>query len=448
MVLRRASSLIECRWQGAALGALVLVVSFLESEARCAEAVIKAKVSLGQELFAREWVANDPRCHGGDGLGPVYNDTSCIGCHNQGGPGGAGPVSKNVELVTLFRTYEPKDLDGLHPGFRKASSLVLHQFGTDPEYRVWRLRHVEGVEYAELANARGESEIEQIKAVLKGQEGSRPLVRGRMLFNEVATLTRRSPPPLFGAGLIDSISRDILLETAAKEYRETPEVKGRLNELPGGLVGRFGWKAQVASLDDFVLSACANELGLQTPGHLQAESPLDDAPKPKGLDMTRDECDALVAYVSHLPSPIQRGSSGGEEFPFVTRGRALFAKVGCADCHKPNLGPVQGIYSDLLLHDMGEDLADGGSYYGVSDRDPTATRVSPAQWRTPPLWGFRDSGPYLHDGRANTLDQAVALHDGQGKKSAKQFFELAPQDRQLILSFLNTLTAPAADRSP
>jgi CxxC motif-containing protein (DUF1111 family) len=172
-----------------------------------------------------------------------------------------------------------------------------------------------------------------------------------------------------------------------------------------------------------------------------------ETPKSKGLDMTRAECDALVAYVGHLPAPIARRAGGGEELPFVTKGKALFAKVGCAACHVPNLGPVPGIYSDLLLHNMGDDLADAATYYGQAEPEPGATQVSAAEWRTPPLWGFRDSGPYLHDGRANTLDQAVALHGGQGKSSAKQFFELEPRDRQLILSFLNSLVAPPSDRS-
>ena len=96
----------------------------------------------------------------------------------------------------------------------------------------------------------------------------------------------------------------------------------------------------------------------------------------------------------------------------MREGRRLFAEVGCASCHTPSLGEVRGIYSDLLLHDMGQTLSDSGEYYGIDGPDSPGG-PSPGEWRTPPLWGFRDSGPYLHDGRAQTLEEAVALHGGQ-----------------------------------
>ena len=102
---------------------------------------------------------------------------------------------------------------------------------------------------------------------------------------------------------------------------------------------------------------------------------------------------------------------------------------------------MAGIYSDLLLHDMGEDLSDGGSvYYGVEQSDG----AKPQEWRTPPLWGFRDTGPYLHDGRARTLEHAVALHGGQAERSSKAYFGLKPGERLEVEAFLNSLVAPAA----
>ena len=102
---------------------------------------------------------------------------------------------------------------------------------------------------------------------------------------------------------------------------------------------------------------------------------------------------------------------------------------------------MEGIYSDLLLHDMGMDLADSGSYYGAIE--PISTEgVKGQEWRTPPLWGFRDSGPYLHDGRAESLEEAVAMHGGQGEPSARRFFELEPRERLRVQTFLNSLVAP------
>ena len=96
-------------------------------------------------------------------------------------------------------------------------------------------------------------------------------------------------------------------------------------------------------------------------------------------------------------------------------GRRLFAEVGCATCHAPTLGDVRGIYSDLLLHDMGQSLSDSGSTYGIDGPD-TPEGPTPREWRTPPLWGYRDSGPYLHDGRAQDLEEAVALARRAGQR--------------------------------
>jgi cytochrome c553 len=323
--LCRSAGRVSVRGQATGLRAVAVVVLVFASEAPCAEAPARDKVAQGQELFAREWVANDPRCHGGDGLGPVYNETSCVGCHNLGGPGGGGPVSKNVEIVTLNGlTTKLEELEEYHPGFRKAPSLILHHFGTDPDYRLWRLRRVEGVEYSELAGEGGEGELEVIKRVVTGQSlprthgrilldigkpgrnRGRALVRGRTLLGEVSTVSGRNPPPLWGAGLIDSIPTEVLHQLADKQFRDNPNITGRPSIVEPGRIGRFGWKAQVATLDDFVRSACANELGLQNPGHPQSESPLVDTPKSHAMDLTREECDALVAYVGQLPAPNHR----------------------------------------------------------------------------------------------------------------------------------------------
>jgi CxxC motif-containing protein (DUF1111 family) len=245
--------------------------------------------------------------------------------------------------------------------------------------------------------------------------------------------------------LIDSIPIEALREAA---FHSDPEVKGRVNYLKDGRVGRFGWKAQTPSLKDFVESACALELGLEVPTQHQARPPLDFSRREPGLDLTQQECDALTAFVAGLPAPIERRVPvGGEEGPDLAAGRELFARVGCAACHLPKLGPVEGLYSDLLLHDMGTDLADSGSSYGATGSSSTEGARS-QEWRTPPLWGFRDSGPYLHDGRAETLEEAVALHGGQGERSARQFFELKPRERLQLQTFLNSLTAPRVESGP
>ncbi len=223
------------------------------------------------------------------------------------------------------------------------------------------------------------------------------------------TVSQRNTPALFGAGRIDAIPSDVLVAVAA---HQPAEIRGKVSRTPDGQVGRFGWKAQIASLGEFIRAACANELGLEVPGHSQAASPLAPSQKAKGLDMTEAECDDLVAYLRALPAPVAIDPSGSQGTRGLREGRRLFADVGCADCHVPSLGNVRGIYSDLLLHDLGPSLGDSGSYYGFEG--PISPGAATAQeWRTPPLWGYRDSGPYLHDGRAEDLEEAVALHGGQ-----------------------------------
>jgi CxxC motif-containing protein (DUF1111 family) len=253
------------------------------------------------------------------------------------------------------------------------------------------------------------------------------------------TLSQRNPPALFGAGRIDSLGEDVLLAAERQKFPEFPEIRGRANHLKDGRVGRFGWKAEIPNLREFVLSACANELGLEVPGHRQATSLMDRTPRAKGLDLTPDECDALVAYVRHLSPPTPRRPLGSRESQAVTDGRSLFEAAGCETCHRSRLGDIEGIYSDLLLHDMGDALSDSNSYYGDRSSGSTTTGVRSQEWRTPPLWGFRDSAPYLHDGRAATLEEAVAFHGGQAWNSAKRFFKLSTEEQLRVQAFLRSL---------
>ena len=142
-----------------------------------------AQDARGRELFLRSWQPNDPRGRGGDGLGPLYNATSCVDCHRQGGHGGAGPADRNVDVVTLRPRIlitpsdpsSPRNLDDFHPAFRTANSVVLHQYSTDPGYRAWRLRRVDGVEHADMAETGGDAERDVVReTILKSAPRCRP----------------------------------------------------------------------------------------------------------------------------------------------------------------------------------------------------------------------------------------------------------------------------------
>lgn len=463
-------------------------------EGRAAES---SEIRRGRQLFLTEWLPNDPRSHGGDGLGPVYNDTSCVACHNLGGPGGAGGDEKNAVLLTAFSNEElgrggirdfelaflfframtgkfhkktpppPSDrgaLFKLHPGFRTARSLVLQKSATNQDYEPWRDSLLQEVSL--VPEKLPPRERAKMRATFGLSHAGNQVPIQRAGFE--LTVSQRNPSPLFGAGLIDSVPNEVLAAAEERKFPDFPEISGRVSRLKDGRIGKFGWKGQVATLKDFVLTACAVELGLEVPGHHQGLLPQEPDRQPKGLDLTEKECADLTAFVRNLPRPLDRSMSDTDDAAPQREGRQIFDRIGCATCHAPNLGDVKGIYSDLLLHDMGSELNDSASYGGgfegtpseqlpdpekimAKAGSPTSTEragkppiagASAKEWRTPPLWGFRDSGPYLHDGRAQNLEQAVAFHGGEAEGVGARFYRLNAKDRVRVEAFLKSLVAP------
>lgn len=388
------------------------------------------EIRVGKELFAREWAVNDPRSRGGDGLGPVYNANSCVACHSSGGVGGSGPREKNAVIVSASVRLNPKELiedvprkelEAEHPAFRTSRAVVLHREGAGENYAEWR------------------------KDFLRSRHGRFDIVP-----------TERNTPALFGLGKIDAIPDLVIVRQARRVDPAFPEIQGRVARDSRGRVGKFGWKAQTASLGQFVRTACAVELGLEVPGQHQSPDPRTFADKAPGLDLSDAECDALVAYVAALPTPIVRPPFDSAAARSAQSGRETFATIGCASCHVAKLGDVDGIYSDLLLHDMGATLRDASIYYGTDAPAPGAanlasTKAEPAEadeWRTPPLWGVRDSGPYLHDGRALTVEQAILAHGGSAAASTNRFATLDRESKRQVLAFLNSLSAPKTSDGP
>lgn len=454
---------------GCGLTALLLLVSCgtawaLELDPAEAE---RAALTRGQELFERNWkVGHDPAGHG-DGLGPLFNDRSCVACHMQGGIGGGGPLSKNVDVLTV---HKPKGslesarrrLTSLHPGFADGSSAILHRFNSaQPGYDATRA-DVLGVKL--LSNG-------QLRFAQLPDDAARDLqvMRPYRLVkhsNTVLMLTARNTTPMFGLGLIELIPVDVLQQVARQQTLEDAEVTGRL-------YGRFGWRGQIKTLGEFVRGACEAEMGLTPePTPVKAERDFDDvtdAPRPR-FDISDTECNDMTAFVASLPSPRQLQPVDAEEQLRVKHGEALFGKIGCAVCHRQTLASVSGIYSDLLLHDMGRSLSDplpspapdppvgepptreniGIVYYGprtvpnprIPTPSPGEMQVFRQEWKTPPLWGMRDSAPYLHDGRAATVEEAVGWHGGEALQSAKKFANMSKNDRADVVTFLMTLAAP------
>lgn len=385
---------------------------------------------LGERIFMKAWNPGEPSRHGGDGLGPVYNEISCLSCHHQGGIGGAGPNRANVRILTADSSVSPltdsdrETLAKIHPGFRQSASVVVHRFGNPINYPLWREQMLQ---------------LDKSTTLVARPYPEAP-ARLRMVTSS------RSTPPLFGLGLIDAIPDAVLEGAAQRRDPKFPEIQGRFSRLPGGRIGRFGWKDQVGTLKDFVLTACAGELGLEVPGHRQSPAPWEPGKAAPGLDLSEGECEALVEYVRSLPAPIERLSPWGAEGPVIENGRRVFHEIGCAVCHVPTLGNVDGLYSDLLLHDMGSSLSGQGSYAGVP-ASPGSQPARPDEWRTPPLWGLRDSAPYLHDGRAPTVEKAIALHTGTAAGSARRYRNLARDQKEALRRFLMALSAPESERA-
>ncbi len=477
----------------AIVAGLVLVFAWTGSPTATEPRRDKDKEALerGKELFTREWIAGDRRSHAGDGLGPVYNAQSCAACHRLGGIGGAGNNETNVSLVTVFVSEKirgmlagvlpehplppaagPKkvvvgkpgrevelempsqnELAKIHPILRTQPSFPLHRFGVGPEFAKWKASIF----------PKEKTETERTNKQGANRRHSKFAGSGRLTLIE----SKRNTPPLFGAGLIDAIPDRVLDEVAAEQAKasgdaprpteftrldEVLPVRGRVARLKDKRAGRFGWKASVASLREFTLQACSSELGLEVPGFARAAPPWKSDYKAPGIDLTREQCDTLTRFVASLPRPRVRPADSPEQTRAIERGRQLFARVGCAVCHRPKLGDVDGIYSDLLLHDMGFQLSDSGSYtvlepeVASKDKSRQPRAANEREWRTPPLWGLRDSAPYLHDGRAETIADAVALHGGEGLAAARAYKRLSEKEREQVELFLQTLAAPTTAR--
>ncbi|MDD9968733.1 MAG: c-type cytochrome [Myxococcales bacterium] len=240
----------------------------------------------------------------------------------------------------------------------------------------------------------------------------------------------RQTPPLFGLGLIDGIARAEIEAGADPDDADGDGISGRVSIVSRDRIGRFGWKAQVPTLAEFVRDAMGAELGITVPRDAERTFGIleddDDVPDP---ELTLDDQNALADYLRYLAPPPR---TPAEDPAQSERGKVLFGELGCVDCHTPELeganGPVR-LYSDLLLHDVLP-----GNALGIVDGS-----AGMREFRTPPLWGVGHSGPYMHTGAADTLSEAIADHDGEARPARKAFRALPKDDREALIVFLRTL---------
>ena len=410
----------------------------------------------GEELFHRDWskVASD---ESRSGLGPMYNAVSCVACHKQGGAGGGGNNQHNVHLLTITAMQVPVerarvgvDINALrnkplHPGLKTTSSVVLHQFSTNPAYDPLLKSWLDYPEIEPLGNLQGLESVGIEAANVRRLPKPKPGYAHGLAYMR----TQRNTPSLFGLGYIDKIKPEQLELLAKVQNRNFTEISGRV--APNA--GKFGWRGQSPSVRGFVLGACANELGLQTPGFKQAAVPVplvDANANSSHSDMTPAEISAMVQYVAELPPPAEVQPANVDDAESWYAGQKHFTQARCDACHVRQIGSVVGIYSDLLLHDMGEKLNDPAAlssspglsqqYYGTGE-SLLVSNERKQEWRTPPLWGVRDSAPYLHDGRAENIEEAILAHGGEGERSRQRYFRLSAKAKSELVFYVKSLGA-------
>jgi CxxC motif-containing protein (DUF1111 family) len=335
-----------------------------------------------------------------EGLGPAFNGTSCAVCHNAPAIGGTSTV-----LETRVATI---DEHGAFAAVDPTGETLVHLFSTPTH-------------------------------------GCQPVVP------ETATvMARRAPIPLFGAGLVEAIPDEVILALEDPTDRDRDGVSGRagrvIDQATGAArVGRFGWKAQHASLLVFGADAYRNEMGITndifsgevglgiSPEMMRLCDPLpdiEDVPEPASGRRGIDNFESFMRFLA----PIPRGPVG----PTEQDGERVFTALGCATCHVPSLETgrhvnplfdrrVVPLFSDLLLHDVatGDGIRQGPAL--------------PSEIRTPALWGLRMRRPLLHDGSAVTIDEAVRRHGGEAGLASRGYELLSDGARQSLMAFLRSL---------
>ena len=359
----------------------------------------------GDKLFEKVFAV-------GDGLGPLYIRASCTACHKQGGMG-PGDVQK-FQIVDAATGAPIANAPELSLGFTERPFAVAG--------------------------------------------ATRPLLAPAPLPGHQVVHSRRVGPTVMGRGYVEAVLDSEIERIAAAQAARGDGIHGRINRVTyhsqaiagvpfphapneAGLIGRFGWKARVATLDDFTADAFQGDMGLTSPMRAQ-EVPnpdgLQDDLKP-GFDLTADVLITVATYVRTIEIPSRAGAASNAE-----AGAAAFAAADCAVCHVPSLKtrpdfPVvqladidAPLYSDLLLHDMGDELADRLTDEGAGPRD----------WRTTPLIALRFQSAFLHDGRAGSVEAAILEHAGAGSEangSVEKFKALPPDQRAALLAFVQGL---------
>jgi CxxC motif-containing protein (DUF1111 family) len=389
-----------------------LIFALLFAAAPVISAAASLDAAVGKRLFERNWVSAPSSTKSDDGLGPLYNATSCVACHAE-------------RAVDIDETSVP-------PGI--VVRLGNAKGAGDPVYgRQLQTRAVAG--QTPEANpditwaARG---VLRVPAIKLYSQAYGPLAEDTRL------ALRRAPSPA-GIGLLAEVPEREIVERAEANRGKGSGVLGRpawLTINRKRVLGRFGWKATQPDLSTQISMAFSNDIGLSTEAHPEPWgdcTPAESACRkgPHGAELGAVEVpETLVLmiadYLKSLPPPPPASSS---------QGKVLFDQVGCSACHAtlhlPDSRPVAA-YTDLLLHDLGSGLDDG-----IKEG-----AAAPNEWRTAPLWNVAASlkvGGLLHDGRARNVAEAIAWHDGEAMAARTRFEHLNASEKAQLVDFVSRL---------
>lgn len=413
---------------------------------------------LGNALFRKTWVAAPASTKASDGLGPLYNARACQDCHLKDGRGHT-PATPDASRVSMFlRLSVP---GGLSP------AGIADWIATSPEPTY-------GGQLQDLAApghaAEGRMEVTWTETPITLADGTTVSLRAptyaltNPAYGAPATdllISPRVAPQMIGLGLLEAIPAADILSLADPDDSNQDGISGRPQIVPSvefGIpkLGRFGLKAGAPTVKEQSAGAFAGDMGLSTPLH---PAPWGDCTTGQttcrnashgqepgirdGLEVDTESLDLVTFYSRNLGVPERRNPGD----PQVLKGKEVFYATGCQSCHQPKFvthrldgQPEQSFqliwpYTDLLLHDMGE---------GLADNRPEG-RATGTEWKTPPLWGIgltaQVSGhtEYLHDGRARSLLEAILWHGGEALAQRDTVAAMSTEDRDALLAFLGSL---------
>jgi len=406
--------------------------------------------SVGNSFFRNPWVIAPASTTARDGLGPLLNTNACQNCHikdGRGHPPAPDATSAVSMLVRLSIPAGPEHAEvvrerGIAPEPSYGGQLQDMAIpGVAPEGKV-RLRY--STEQVRFADG---SEVELRRPEIELND----LAYGDM--HPETRMSLRIAPPMIGLGLLEAIPEEALLANADPDDRNGNGISGRPNRVfdqtsRQTVIGRFGWKAGQPSLNQQNADAFFNDMGLST-SLLSGSSCTDRQTECRAMpdggepEVSDDILAQVLFYTRNLGVPARRNVDD----PQVLAGKTLFHRAGCQSCHVPQFTTAADAaepelanqlirpYTDLLLHDMGEGLADDRAEFEANGRE----------WRTPPLWGIgltqAVSGhtQFLHDGRARNLLEAILWHGGEAEKARQIVLGYDQNERTALLSFLESL---------